>query len=71
MTFAEVLTRLRERKRLTELEVANRSGISYGTLRGYIMGRRKPPFHAVVKIAAALGTDCRAFAKCDDIEGSK
>jgi hypothetical protein len=57
--------RLRELKgEMSEADLAKASGLPYATVHNYILGRRKPSFEAVVKLAAALGTDCRAFAEC-------
>jgi putative transcriptional regulator len=67
MTFAEKLRELREAKGLTEAQLAEASGVTYGSIHAYGLGRRKPSFHAVVKIARALGVTCEAFANCDDV----
>ena len=66
MTFAERLRSLREQKGLTQQQLADAAGIPIGTLRDYEQGKRRhdPSLAVVVKIAAALGTDCRAFADC-------
>lgn len=67
MTFAEKLRELRDAKGLSEAKLAEVSGIPFGTIHVYSLGRRKPSFAAVVKIAAALGVTCAAFADCDDV----
>ena len=70
MTFADKLKMLRKAAgNMSELQLAKRCGVSFGAVHNYGLGRRKPPFHAVVKIAAALGVDCTAFADCDDVRG--
>jgi transcriptional regulator with XRE-family HTH domain len=67
MTFGEKLRQLREEAGLSEAKLAERSGVSFGAIHNYGLGIRKPTFAAVVKIAAALGTTCQAFATCEDI----
>jgi len=37
----------------------------------YGLGRRRPSFSAVVKLAKALGVTCEAFAECDNIAGDE
>jgi transcriptional regulator with XRE-family HTH domain len=69
MTFAGKLRELRDAGDLSEAKLAERSGVSFAAIHDYGLGRRKPSFAAVVKIARALGTTCEAFADCDDMEG--
>lgn len=69
MRFREVLRALREKAGLTQEGLANRAGMSVGNVRNYEQGIRLPTFPAVVKLAAALGTDCTAFARCEDVAG--
>jgi transcriptional regulator with XRE-family HTH domain len=69
MTFPERLRVLRDRAGLSEARLAEASGLTFGTVHGYGMGRRKPSFAAVVRLARALGVSCEAFADCDDIAG--
>lgn len=71
MTFAERLRQLRDEAGLSEAKLAEASGVSYGTLHEYVLGRRHPSFGNVVKIAKALGVTCDAFAECDDIAEEK
>lgn len=67
MTFAEKLRELRNARGLSEAKLAEVSGIPFGTVHVYSIGRRKPSFAAVVKLAKALDVTCEAFAECDDI----
>jgi transcriptional regulator with XRE-family HTH domain len=67
MTFAERLRELRDGAGLSEAKLANAAGLTFGAVHGYGLGRRKPSFTAVVKLAHALGTTCEAFADCDDV----
>jgi transcriptional regulator with XRE-family HTH domain len=69
MTFAEKLRELRDAKGLSEAKLAEASGVAFGALHFYGLGRRKPSFANVVKLARALGVDCTAFADCDDVTG--
>jgi len=61
--------RLRELKGdMSEAALSKASGLPYATIHNYILGRRRPLFGAVVKLAAALGTTCEAFSGCDDLD---
>lgn len=71
MTFAEKLRELRTAAELSEAGLADRSGVPFGTVHEYGLGRRKPSFAAVVKLAKALGVDCTAFAGCDDVDAAE
>jgi transcriptional regulator with XRE-family HTH domain len=64
MTFGEKLKELMHKAELTEAALAEKSGVPFGTLHTYVINRRAPSYEAVVKLAAALGTDCRAFSGC-------
>jgi transcriptional regulator with XRE-family HTH domain len=68
VTFAEKLRELRVACGLSEAKLAKLSGVAFGSLHTYVLGSRKPSFAAVVKIAAALGVTCQAFADCDDVK---
>ena len=67
MTFAEKLRELRDAKGLSEAKLAKLSGLPFGTVHVYGIGRSKPSFAAVVKLAKALEVDCTMFSSCDDI----
>jgi transcriptional regulator with XRE-family HTH domain len=67
MTFGEKLRELREAKGLSRAALASASGVPFGTIHGYEIGRRGPSFAAVIALAKALGVDCRTFADCDDM----
>lgn len=71
MTFAERMKQLREGASMTQEGLATASGVPVGSVRNYEQGHRIPAFGAIVKIAAALGTDCRAFADCSDISAEE
>jgi transcriptional regulator with XRE-family HTH domain len=71
MTFAEKLRALRDAAGLSEARLAGAAGLTFASVHGYGLGRRKPSFEAVVKIARALGTGCEAFADCSDVGGGR
>jgi transcriptional regulator with XRE-family HTH domain len=67
VTFAQKLRQLRDSAGVSEARLAAASGVPFGTVHEYGLGRRKPSFAAVVKLAKALGVTCEAFAECDDV----
>jgi transcriptional regulator with XRE-family HTH domain len=71
MTFGDRLRELREGKGLSRQALATASGVTFATIHGYEIGRRAPSFSNVVKLAAALGVECTAFADCDDVTGEE
>jgi transcriptional regulator with XRE-family HTH domain len=68
MTFAEKLRELRGAVRLSEARLAETAGLTFASVHSYGLGRRKPSFAAVVKMARALGVTCEAFANCQDLQ---
>jgi transcriptional regulator with XRE-family HTH domain len=71
MSFAEKLRELKDAAGLSEAKLAEASGLAPGSVHSYALGRRKPSFDAVVKLARALGVDCTAFAECVDMKPAK
>lgn len=71
MRFSERLRALRDGAGLTQEQLAQRAGTSVGNVRNYEQGIRLPTFPLVVKLAAALETDCTAFADCEDVTGEE
>jgi transcriptional regulator with XRE-family HTH domain len=69
MTFGERLRELREGKDMSREALATASGVPFGTIHGYELGRRAPSLSATLKLAKALGVDCTAFAACSDVMG--
>lgn len=69
MTFAERLKNLRMNAGMTQEALSASSGVPVTTLRGYEQGKRIPGLGPVVRMAESLGTDCRAFADCEDLGG--
>lgn len=72
MLFKDRLVQLREAGGLTQNQLAEVSGVPLWTLRKYEQGQRGRVTLAVAaKLARALGTDCRAFADCEDVSGAE
>jgi transcriptional regulator with XRE-family HTH domain len=69
MTFAQKLRELRDARGLSEAKLAEASGVAFGALHFYGLGRRKPSLAAAVKLARALGVSCEEFADCEDVAG--
>jgi transcriptional regulator with XRE-family HTH domain len=67
MKFWEKLRKIRDAKGLSEVKLAEKSGITFASVHQYSQGRRKPSFSAVVKLVKALGVACQEFADCEDI----
>ena len=68
MTFREKLVELRTAAGLTQQQLSEAAGMPLPSLRKYEQGARlKVPFSAVVALAKALGTNCGAFAGCEDV----
>jgi len=67
MTFQDKLKQLMAATdpQLIEAALAQRSGVSYSTIHGYVNGRRAPSFENVVKLARALGVELTVFADCE------
>jgi transcriptional regulator with XRE-family HTH domain len=66
-TFGDALQAERQKRNLTQAQLADASGVPVGTLRDYEQGKRTPSFPNVIKLAAALGVSCEAFAGCDHV----
>ncbi|HEV3438396.1 MAG TPA: helix-turn-helix transcriptional regulator [Gemmata sp.] len=71
MTFAEKLRELRDAKGFSETKLAELSGLTFGSIHNYGMGRRTPSYPAVLQLSRALGVDCTAFADCEDMKGEE
>lgn len=55
MTVGENIRSLRKKKKLTQKELGERSGIAEITIRQYESGKYKPKLEAIRRIAAVLG----------------
>lgn len=63
MSFAENVKRLREEKRITQKELAERVGITQPTVAQYEMGIKVPTIVIGARIAEQLGTTCEELLK--------
>ena len=61
MSFRTRLKELRAAAGLTQQELADRAEISITGLRSLEQGDMDPKFSTVLKLALALGVDCKAF----------
>lgn len=59
--FGEKLRRLREEKGLTQVQLAELSGLSQNGISNWEKGMREPSWLNVVALCLALGVDCGAF----------
>jgi len=64
MSFAEMLRKLRHQAGLTQEQLADKSGVSLWTLRGYEIGRREPSWRSLLDLCKALAVDPRVFDPC-------
>lgn len=61
MAFADRLKAERSRVGLSQAELADRAGMNRFGVAKLEQGHRHPTWETVQALAAALGTDCRAF----------
>jgi len=73
MTFREKLVGLRQAAGMTQSALAEAAGVPLATLRNYEQAKtsERINFAYVVTLAGALGTDCKAFAECEDVAAPK
>ena len=71
MMFKQRLKELREKAELSQSGLAEKAGLPVSNIKNYEQGLRMPLLPAVVKIVQALGTDCTAFADCEDVAGEE
>jgi transcriptional regulator with XRE-family HTH domain len=62
MTFATKLQELREQANLTQVALAEASGISLGAIRDYEQGKREPTLWSGIMLAKSLGISLDVFA---------
>ena len=65
---ADFLERLRKERGLTQVQLANRIGITQGTFALYETGKRNPKIETVKKIAKALNVGWSMLCDEDDSE---
>ena len=68
-SFAENLVRLRNKRQITQEELAKRVGVSQGAIWQYENDVTTPRIKIAVALAAALGTTCEALLYGDGKEG--
>lgn len=61
--FGGRLRELREGAGLTQEDLAGKSGLTRVGIAQLETGRRKPTWETVLRLAKALGTDCKAFTQ--------
>jgi transcriptional regulator with XRE-family HTH domain len=61
--FGAKLRELRQLCEWSQKQLAEESGVLQATIAQLESGRNRPTFETVVKLAAALGVDCREFLK--------
>ena len=59
--IGERIKELRKSKKVSQKELAQKTGLSIGFRQGYEQGRYNPKLEAIVKIAGALGVDLKVF----------
>lgn len=59
--IGERIKELRKSKKVSQKELAQKTGLSIGSIQGYEQGRYNPKLEAIVKIAGALGVDLKVF----------
>jgi transcriptional regulator with XRE-family HTH domain len=59
-----MLRTLRHQAGLTQEQLADKSGVSLWTLRGYEIGRREPSWRSLLDLCKALAVDPRVFDPC-------
>jgi transcriptional regulator with XRE-family HTH domain len=67
MTFGVRLKQLRKERDLLQEDLAERSGVSLGSIREYEQERRLPGWEAVVLMCRALGVPVTIFSDCDEV----
>ena len=59
--FAPRLRELRDRAKLSQTDLARRSGVPQATVAAYEVGRHSPTWGAAVRLANALGVSLDSF----------
>jgi transcriptional regulator with XRE-family HTH domain len=66
--FADRLKRTRERQRLNQKQLAERSGLTPAAISQLESGQREPTFSTIVRLAKALGTSPNDLMGLEDEE---
>jgi transcriptional regulator with XRE-family HTH domain len=67
-SFGQRLQRLRQAAGLSQSQLAQAAGVSFGTLRNWEYDRREPLLGAAVKLAMALGVTVGAIAGVEPVK---
>lgn len=59
--IGERIKELRKSKGVSQKELAQKAGLSIGSIQGYEQGRYNPKLEAIAKIAGTLGVDLKVF----------
>jgi transcriptional regulator with XRE-family HTH domain len=70
MKFGKWLREARERRKLTQDGLAERSGIPVSSIRSWEQGQRLPSLTAAASLARALEVTLDELARCDEIAPS-
>lgn len=63
MSFADNLKRMREKKDLSQAQLANAVGVTQPTIAQYEKGMKQPTVATAVDIARRLGTTCEELVE--------
>ena len=64
--FGQNLEYLLQQNRMSQNELAQRTGLTQASISRYVSGRQAPGFRAIVNIAAVLGITCDDLINFDD-----
>lgn len=70
MAFSENLKLMRERRSLSQAELANMAGVSQAMIAQYEMGIKVPTVIVAVNIEKALNTTCRELVEGKEVKVS-
>ena len=70
MNISEKIKQLRKNKKMSQKELAQKTGLSIGSIQGYEQGRYNPKLETVLKIADALEVNVTELLNEGDIIGS-
>lgn len=57
MKFSDKVFYLRQKHKLTQVELAEKTNVKQSTIQAYESGRAKPMINTAIQLASALGTD--------------
>ena len=64
--FGQNLDYLLQQNRMSQNELAQRTGLTQASISRYVSGQQAPGFRAIVNIAAVLGITCDELINFDD-----